>query len=221
MKYSIAKFEELVEQGYLRKSEKGDLVLYGYTDKTTFERHWNEYTTVARGLILNRHTGHVVAKPFPKFFNLGETEETFAVNLPTDQYYEVFEKMDGSLGIIFYYEGKWDVATRGSFYSEQAEKAREMLKKYNFTNIPKHCTLLVEIIYPANKIIVDYGKEEKLVLLGAYSSADCTEYHLRSDVELMAMGQHGLRMEVAPKYDYTIEEMIQLQKTMPLSLIHI
>jgi RNA ligase len=46
---------------------------------------------------------------------------------PTENF-EVYEKMDGSLGIVFWYRGQWVVATRGSFTSDQANKAREILK---------------------------------------------------------------------------------------------
>jgi RNA ligase len=45
-----------------------------------------------------------------------------------------------------------------------------MLDKLNKTAlIPGH-TYLAEIIYPENRIVVDYGNEEKLVVLGAYNN---------------------------------------------------
>lgn len=208
MRYDIAKFEELVEQGYLRKSEKGDLVLYGYTDRCTFERYWNEYTLAARGLIIEKSTGLLVAKPFPKFFNLGETEETILDKLPMAGY-QTFEKVDGSLGIIFNYEGKWRVATRGSFYSEQAVRAQEMLNKYSMA-IPSNVTILAEIIYPENKIIVDYKGQEKLVMLGAYDANSGQEF----DPDIAKDFAVKMKMEFAKYYDHTIEEMIEIQKTL-------
>ena len=59
--------EDLTRDGYLRKVTNGDLVLFNYTDKTTFERAWQtKYTLHSRGLILNKNTGEVVAKCFPK-----------------------------------------------------------------------------------------------------------------------------------------------------------
>ena len=210
MRYDISKFEELVEQGFLRKSEKDDMVLYGYTDHCTFERHWNEYTRVARGLILNKHTGEVIAKPFPKFFNLGEMPETFLPNVLIEKNYETFEKVDGSLGIIFFHDGRWQIATRGSFYSEQAQKGAELLKKYNLDRAPIGMTILAEIIYPENKIIVDYGDQEKLVVLGGFDRNSGHEFS-PSTMEDMA---EFLGMEFAKRYSYTIEEMIALQKTM-------
>ncbi len=65
----------------------------------------------------------------------------------------------------------WDakIASRGSFSSEQAIKATQLLNsdKYKrwipFLHIEK--TYLFEIIYPQNRIVCDYGDEEKLVLL--------------------------------------------------------
>jgi RNA ligase len=44
--------------------------------------------------------GNVIAKPFPKFFNY---EEHTVEEIP-NELFDVYEKMDGSLGICFYYE---------------------------------------------------------------------------------------------------------------------
>jgi len=211
MKYDLKEFEQLVSQGYLRKSEKGDLVLYGYTDKTTFDRHWTQFTKVARGLILHRETGEVVAKPFPKFFNLGEMEEISVDKLPLSLGYKAYEKADGSLGIIFNYQGYWNVATRGSFYSEQSQVAQTMLKQYNLAAVPSNITLLAEIIYPENKIIVNYNGQRKLVLLGAFDRETGEEVAPEQVEKYASM----MFMEHAKKYDLTIEQMIQMQKTMP------
>jgi RNA ligase len=83
------------------------------------------------------------------------------------QDFEVFEKVDGSLGIVFNYKGEWIIATRGSFTSDQAVKGKEMLGRLKMDKVPQNLTYLFEIIYPENRIVVDYGSQEKLVLLGA------------------------------------------------------
>lgn len=211
MKYDLNAFEDMVKHGYLRKAENDDLVLYGYTDQCTFERAWQTvYTRNARGLIFEKKTGRLVAKPFPKFFNLGEMEEVNLLNLPKEPY-RVFEKCDGSLGIIYYFKGKWNVATRGSLGSDQAVKAAEIIKKYDTSHFHPLCTYLVEIVYPANKIIVNYGDEEKLVMLAAYNTQ--TEEEVNIDALFSKAKQAG--MPVAKEYQYTIEQMIELQKTLP------
>ena len=136
------------------------LSIWNYTPEVQYGQLWDKVTLQCRGLVTDNN-GDVVAYPFKKFFNIEENRHT-----PTENF-EVYEKMDGSLGILFFYEGKWVVATRGSFTSTQAVKARELLDtKYNLESIPKGYTTLFEIIYPENRIVVDYGDEEKLVVLG-------------------------------------------------------
>jgi len=203
-------FEEEVKKKNLRKSVKQDLVLYNYTDQCVFNKEWNEVTRHSRGIIMDRNTGKFVAIPFPKFFNLSEQHETRIENLP-DEPYTVSKKMDGSLGIIYFHKDKWNVATRGSFESEQAKRAEEILKKYDMTEIPTELTLLVEIIYPENKIVANYGDDEKLVLLSAVNVETQKEVD-RNTCELI---NRDSGIELVEEYDYTIDEMIELQKTLP------
>lgn len=206
MKYDLNKFEELVNSKHLRKTEKDDLVLYTYSELCTYEGKWNEYTRAARGLILNKNTGEVVAKPFPKFFNLGEMPETQILNLPNETY-KVFEKVDGSLGILYFYNHKWNIATKGSFTSPQALKATEILKKYNLEYLRTDCTFLTEIIYPENKIVVNHNGAEKLVFLGGFEN--------ETGNELIFEHSPINNMEMTKSYNYTIEQMIELKKTLP------
>lgn len=211
MKYDLAPFEERVQQGYLRKSETDDLALYCYTDLCVYDEKWDQYTSMARGLILEKGTGEVIGKCFEKFFNLGERPETRLENLPAECGYECFEKMDGSAGIIFFYKGSWHVATKGSFFSDQAKMAQEMLKMYDFKQVDTDLTLLVEIIYPENKIVVDYGKDSKLTLLAAYDRETAEELTR----PLVTALSRFLNMPLVPKYDLTINQMVKLQKSIP------
>jgi RNA ligase len=202
IKYIISELLQLVEQGYLRKSENEDLILFKYTEKCTFERYWNNLTMACRGLVLEKSTGLVVAKPFEKFFNLNEVPQSAYINLPNESY-TIHSKEDGSLGIIFNYKGKWCVATCGSLSSQQSQEAQKMLSQYNLDNIPKNYTLLVEIIYPENKIVVNYGNRRELILLGIFNRET---------------GQEILNFDICdiPKaitFNITIEDAIKQQKT--------
>lgn len=205
---SLMPFESEVKRGYLRKVEDKDLVLYNYTDKCVYDAEWNEVTRYSRGLIFEKKTGKIAAMPFPKFFNIGEMPETRLENLP-DEKYKVTEKMDGSLGIIFYYDGYWRTATRGSLNSEQAIKAKQILKKYDMGDISKDLTILVEIIYPENKIVVNYGNEEKLVLL---SAIDIKKEKEVNDKQRQIISKQTM-IPLIREFDYTIKQMIELQKT--------
>ena len=159
----LEKLNKYYEDGLLYKQVHPSLPLtiWNYTEKVQYENLWDEVTLMCRGLVTD-DTGDIVATPFQKFFNIEEGKFE-----PTEKF-EVYEKMDGSLGIVFWYRGQWVVATRGSFTSDQANKAREILRKYNTDIMFRHLTFCFEIIYPENRIVLDYGDDEKLVLLGTF-----------------------------------------------------
>jgi RNA ligase len=76
-----------------------DLTIWNYSPRVQYERLWDDITMQCRGLVTNSK-GDIVARPFKKFFNY---EEHKPEDLPNESF-EVYEKMDGSLGILFYYE---------------------------------------------------------------------------------------------------------------------
>ena len=116
--------KEMISKNYVRvnKHPQHDLYIYNYTQNAQFERIWNEVTLACRGLILDKNE-NVVARPFPKFFNLGELENQV---LP-ESTFEVYDKMDGSMGILYWVDEVPFMASRGSFSSIQSDKANEML----------------------------------------------------------------------------------------------
>ena len=162
MKIPLSVLDDYTKRGLLFKQTHKTLPLsiWNYSPEVQYGGLWDEITLACRGLVTD-NKGNVVAKPFPKFFNIEEGKHT-----PTEQF-EVFEKMDGSLGIVFKYEGEVVYATRGSFTSNQAKWMTNYGKEYNFQDIlVDGFTYLFEIIYPENRIVVDYGSQERLVLLG-------------------------------------------------------
>jgi putative RNA ligase len=102
----------------------------------------------------------------PKFFNVSETSDEELEKLAGEPA-EVWSKEDGSLGLIHYAGGELAVATRGSFASEQAIHATELLRaKYPNWRPPAGVSVMVEIVYPANRIVVRYDDEfNDLILL--------------------------------------------------------
>ena len=163
MKYDLSILNDYIDRGLVIKQDHPGLPLsiYNYSRECQYSGKWDDITLNCRGLVLD-NDGNVIAKPFPKFFNY---EELKPENIPNENFV-VYEKMDGSLGIVFHYNDEWHVATRGSFQSDQAIKAKKILDtKYNVSSLRKTRTYLFEIIYPENRIVVDYGNDEKLVLL--------------------------------------------------------
>ncbi|MGW7103237.1 RNA ligase [Streptomyces sp. NPDC054838] len=154
------------------------LSIYTYTRTAQYERVWNQVTTRCRGLVADDATGRIVALPLPKFFNVAEHEsgQPYAAALP-DEPFEVYDKVDGSLGVVFHYAGAWRVASKGSFISEQATWAQRRLDGRDTAHLVPGVTYLAEILYPQNRIVVDYGDRRDLVLLAAFGQ-DGTELPL-------------------------------------------
>ena len=154
------------EEGWLIKQIHPTLPLtiWNYSQSTQYEGKWDEITSHCRGLVTDDE-GNIVARPFKKFFNIEESKHT-----PTKDF-EVFEKMDGSLGIFFYYKGEPVFTSRGSFTSDQAIKGTELLNKYNWRNgTYEGYTYVFEIIYSENRIVVNYGDTEELIVIGVFNT---------------------------------------------------
>jgi hypothetical protein len=189
--------QELLDQKYIKRQKHPtlDLWIYNYTHKTQFERYWNEWTLMCRGLILDGE-GNVISRPFGKFFN--ESEPEFVA--PVGEAFEVSEKVDGSEGISYFVDGKLHIASRGSFQSEQAMMANLILEeKYPNVDLNSDYTYVFEIIYPQNRIVLDYGDMEDLILLA--------EIHTESGMEAMNVGSDS-DFPTTKKYAYkSIAEM--------------
>jgi RNA ligase len=157
-------YVDMLNQGYIRENVHPtlDIRIVNYTEKAQFDNKWNAVTKQCRGLIVDP-VGRIIARPFDKFMNYGQ--EPSDIHLMNERVV-VTDKMDGSLGILWSYNGEQGIATRGSFTSEQAVWATALWKaKYGFKVAPMW-TYMFEIIYPQNRIVLNYGDMAELVLLG-------------------------------------------------------
>lgn len=159
----MAKFkppQELIDEGFIRfqTDEETGLRIYNYTEQAQYQKKWNEWTLQSRGIIVDKDD-NVVARPFDKFFNYEEHQGPLPDGTP-----DVYHKMDGSLGILYWYGDKWRIATRGSFNSDQAVMAKNFVKA-DTLDLDKGYTHLFEIIYPENRIVIDYQDFRGLVYL--------------------------------------------------------
>lgn len=177
MQVDIVRLQQLVEDGFLtcRPHPTADLVIWNYTARCQYERYWTPETMMCRGLI-TKIDGTIVARPFKKFFNL----EEYQGELPLEPF-TVTTKMDGSLGILYFVDGKPYLATRGSFTGWHAERANAILqRRYQGFRFLPQCTYLFEIIFPENRIVIDYGDMEDLVLLTVIHTELDEEFDIRS-----------------------------------------
>lgn len=192
----VALLMDHLANGYVREQTHPDLhlplAILNYTHKAQIEGLWDDVTRKCRGLIYNWETTEIVSRPFEKFFNHNQPEAP-SWALWDERDVRVQEKMDGSLGIIYPHPGMvsgYAVATRGSFESEQAVEATHMLNTF-YQGFRAHpdASYLVEIVYPQNRIVVDYGDTTELFLLDIL--------HTESGQSLLA-ARSGWPHEMAP-----------------------
>ncbi|UUG69452.1 RNA ligase [Streptomyces phage Sham] len=166
--FSVEDLQKALDDGWVRvqTNEDNTLSIYNYTEAAQYRRYWTDVTLNCRGLILDNDM-NIVARPWKKFFNYGERPLLFS----TDDPVEVTDKKDGSLGILYRHPmtGDWKIATRGSFLSEQAIHATKVFQdRYVHIALPdENLTVLFEIVYPGNRIVLDYGEMDDLILLGS------------------------------------------------------
>lgn len=170
---------ELLNFGYLREviHSSGELFLYNYTQLAQFDKEaFIKYPILksCRGLILDRK-GSIIARGIDKFWNYEEYSKDSCIGeLPPYNSFEITDKVDGSLIIVFEYKGEMIVCTRGSFTSDQAYMAKEILetKHSKFVEALKRGriehetrdTFLFELVGKRNKIVVDYAEDELVAL---------------------------------------------------------
>lgn len=125
-----------------------------------------------RGLTLNAKTLEVVARGYDRFFNLGE-----ALNVMPEIDWRsalLYEKVDGSFIKIYYYQGRWEIATRGTAFAESdcmghgitfrelVYKALSVRDDNEFQDIMtnslmfQHYTYLFELTSVENRVVKHY-----------------------------------------------------------------
>jgi RNA ligase len=120
-----------------------------------------------RGLIFDLG-GNLISRPFQKFFNIHEREETHINNLDMTQPHVILEKMDGSMVRPLVIGGVCMLGTKMGL-TEVGDQASELLtdvqRKWLAAQYHMGKTPLLEFISPDNKIVVRYSHSD-LVLLG-------------------------------------------------------
>jgi hypothetical protein len=159
-----------------------NLVLFSYSmiDSPMKERIVQE----CRGIILDRAENWAVkCRTFKKFFNYGQ-EEADEIDWNSAIAYE---KEDGSLCQLWYYDGKWQVSTSGSpaasgqvgdYPYTFEELFWEVWNKsqYRLDYLHKHCCYAFELCTIYNKVVVIHYTN-KLVLTGARNLNSGKEIH--------------------------------------------
>lgn len=179
-----------------RGGDNGNLRIFNYGKEAFTGKGYTQAEVLCRGLIIDANTGEIVARAFDKFFNYGER----GINIsPSGKIKNVYEKIDGNLGVLYRDNGKYKISTRGRMDTDTALWATEFLNKhYDLTGLENELTLIFEIISPYSKVIVDYEGLEDLVLLAARNRYN-GEY-----VDITKL------MELADRYGFSLPDTYSL-----------
>src|SRR5574344_229153 len=235
MKFNLNSFYNYVKQGKLSCCEKQigkkTLVSFKYTNDIIYKQDWDEITLNARGITFEKETGEIVSFSFKKFFNFQELYNTNTkectklykkikkyqgynnLDYPLNkQHFHCLEKIDGSCGQVFYYNGKWIVKTLGSFDSEQAIWAQKWFDKNISTlYLIQNRTYLFEIIYNEDIHPIHYDFEG-MVLLSVISNVTGEEYPLSVIKETAEL----LKCRMVEIYDFSdFNEAVTWAKKLP------
>lgn len=151
------------------------LTIYNYAERVQYDKLWDDVLEQCRGLVFH-DDGTIAARPFRKFYN--DTEYASG-EVPWHLPCEITEKLDGSLLIVFHAFSEWRASTRGSFVSEQAIRGLQILHdKYGVDGLDQSVTYLFEVLYPENRIVVDYGGRVDVVLIGMIETESGCEIKL-------------------------------------------
>ncbi|MGK7930464.1 MAG: RNA ligase [Microcystaceae cyanobacterium] len=152
-----------------------------------------------RGLIINKNW-EVVSRSFDRFFNYGECADIDA-QLDFSQAY-CYEKKDGSLIKLAYYEGSWRISTRGTAYAESAIGAWNMtfealaLDALGLKTIPQlndlmnesganqDVTYIFELTSPYNRIVTRYDSTTLWFLAARHRNGE----YVKADEVIVNLG---------------------------------
>lgn len=178
------------DKGLISVQENGRFLSFCYTKECQFNKEWDDFTRIARGLIFDTRL-QVFHCTLAKFMNYGELSEE---ERPKGEIVEVSNKYDGSLIILYFdiEEGEWRTATKGSFKSDQAYWAQKWFNEKPIDLNP-YVTYLCEAIYEENQIVVKYDWTG-MVFLAAYRNNGFDEINLEEHFnDIPLYGRYKLR----------------------------
>ena len=170
----------------LRSSKRNpNVVSLNFTKDVFFDASWDEVTTKARGLFVNKDTLEVVARGYDKFFNVGEREETKLSYLLQNLQFPVnaYLKENGFLGLMGFDEesndlfltskaspdGEFSDHFRRIFNAIVPEGRREAIRRWLRDN---EACMAFEVIDPKNDPHMIEYKEDRIVVLDIFHRSE-------------------------------------------------
>jgi len=206
-------------EGIQAVREVGVHVAQGQQYKNLYSFKYNQMTVdwghpisrECRGIILDSNDNwKIVAWPYDKFFNYNEPEADELVEEPI----RAFEKLDGNLMILYFYDGKWQMASSNSVTAdgEVSDGKNGMTYRKLFRSTwenlgykypkEKNFTFMFEVMTPESQII-NIHDSYRIVLHGVRDTQLGRELRPEPFAE-------KYKWEVAQEYEFsTVQEAVK------------
>lgn len=161
---------------YINEKKLGDNISsFNFTREAFYKRNWNRQTILARGLFIDTENNKIIARSYPKFFNIEENDYTTLDVLKNKLVYpiSVYRKENGFLAIISYDYNKDDlfIASKSTNSGPYVEYIKEAIKPFRdnllnvFRNSDRSYSYIFECIDIQNDPhIIDYPKNNIYLL---------------------------------------------------------
>lgn len=201
-------------------SDKGlyTVINYVHSDSTTFPPITDNNSALrreCRGLIFCNKTKEIISRPFHKFFNAFEREEVLPNNIDLTKPHSILEKLDGSFvrpfitsdGILRF-GTKMGETTVSEMITDFISKNKNY-EEFCRNSAEASWTPIFEFMSRKNRIVLNYGNEDRLVLL-AYRNNFSGRYFTYKQLQNIA---NIWNIDVVKKVDIDFSNVSDLHNT--------
>ena len=180
-------------------AEKQTLLL-NYTSQAhnvlhVYENGWSDELKLCRGLVFSfKDDIELISRGFEKFFNANEIKGNHYKDLVSNHSgsFIAYEKIDGHMIEYYEHENNLCATTRGKFNTLSAQEALTLMTYKEWSSCKSFLklalgidlmTIIVELVTPSSKVLVDYYNKENVYILAAYdSNGDKISYELMKTI---------------------------------------
>ena len=177
----------------------GHISSFNFKRDVFFKKDWNDLTTIARSLFVNKDTYEIVCRGYNKFFNVEERKETRLRNLEQDMQFplEVWVKENGYIGLVGYDSDtkKLVFASKTTTQSDYAGWLEELFYETVGSDsidaikkilIEENITLVFEVILPIrDPHILEYSKPKLVFLDAIHRTFEYSTLDIQKAIELL------------------------------------
>lgn len=167
----------------------------------------NEITNECRGIIINKDTFEIVCCPFTRFGDYSPKSK-YTFYLSNFRYYE---KIDGSLISMYFYNGAWNVSTKGTpnangnvrgLELSYAEYFWQTWNEYKY-ELPNHVdyTYIFEFKFPSEFQFLTKCEKPSITLIGLRNIITLKEYPIE---------KIGQNWNIAAKKEADINDLVNI-----------